>query len=59
MNIDMLSCALEKFKRDPAVAGKPCSPLMELTMRNLLAGGTRGRPSRFPRRAPTCLAPAA
>jgi len=29
-----------KFKQDPAVAGKPILGLMELTMRNLLAGGT-------------------
>jgi hypothetical protein len=40
VNIDMLECALEKFKADPAVAGKPVLPLMEITMRNLLAGGT-------------------
>jgi hypothetical protein len=36
----MLECALAKFKEDPAVADKPILPLMELTMRNLLAGGT-------------------
>jgi len=40
VNIDMLECALKKFKEDPAVADKPVLPLMELTMRNLLAGGT-------------------
>ena len=39
VNIDMLECALAKFKEDPAVADKPILPLMELTMRNLLAGG--------------------
>ncbi|MEA3209003.1 MAG: hypothetical protein QOE70_2060 [Chthoniobacter sp.] len=39
VNIDMLECALEKFKADPAVAGKPVLPIMEITMRNLLAGG--------------------
>jgi hypothetical protein len=39
VNIDMLSCALEKFQNDPAVAGKPVLALTELTMRNLLAGG--------------------
>src|SRR5262249_53841683 len=39
VNIDMLECALKKFKEDPAVADKPVLPLMELTMRNLLAGG--------------------
>jgi hypothetical protein len=40
VNIDMLECALAKFKEDPAVADKPILTLMELTMRNLLAGGT-------------------
>src|SRR5437867_11398515 len=40
VNLDMLACALAKFKEDPAVADKPILPLMELTMRNLLAGGT-------------------
>ena len=40
VNIDMLECALAKFKEEPAVAGKPILALMELTMRNLLAGGT-------------------
>jgi hypothetical protein len=39
VNIDMLECALKKFKEDPAVSDKPILPLMELTMRNLLAGG--------------------
>jgi hypothetical protein len=37
VNLDMLECALAKFKE---VADKPILPLMELTMRNLLAGGT-------------------
>jgi hypothetical protein len=40
VNLDMLECALAKFKQDPAVADKPILSLMELTMRNLLAGGT-------------------
>jgi hypothetical protein len=40
VNIDMLECALAKFKENPAVADIPILPLMELTMRNLLAGGT-------------------
>jgi len=39
VNIDMLECALAKFKQDPAVTDKPILTLMELTMRNLLAGG--------------------
>src|SRR5437667_11200800 len=40
VNLDMLECALAKFKEDPAVADKPVLSLMELTMRNLLACGT-------------------
>src|SRR5438034_8784691 len=40
VNLNMLESALAKFKEDPAVAGKPILTLMELTMRNLLAGGT-------------------
>ncbi len=39
VNFDMLQCALEKFRQDPAVAGKEVLPLFELTMRNLLNGG--------------------
>src|SRR5438093_8668039 len=39
VNIDMLECALAKFKQDPAVVNRPILSLMELTMRNLLAGG--------------------
>ena len=39
VNFDMLQCALEKFKADPAVEGKEVLPVFELTMRNLLAGG--------------------
>lgn len=39
VNFDMLDCALEKFKSDPAVADKEVLPIFELTMRNLLAGG--------------------
>jgi hypothetical protein len=39
VNLNMLECALSKFKEDPAVADKPVLPVMELTMRNLLAGG--------------------
>lgn len=39
VNMNMLECALAKFKEDPAVAGKQILPLMELTMHNLLAGG--------------------
>lgn len=39
VNFDMLECALEKFRADPAVAGKEVLPLFELTMRNLLGDG--------------------
>ncbi len=39
VNLDMMHAALEKFTADPAVTGKPVLPLMEVTMRNLLAGG--------------------
>jgi len=40
VNLDMIGCALVKFKNEPAVAGKPILALLEITMRNLLAGGT-------------------
>lgn len=36
VNVDMLRCALEKFTADPAVAGVPVLPVMEITMRNLM-----------------------
>ena len=39
VNLDMFQCALAKFKKEPAVENKPILGLMELTMRNLLAGG--------------------
>jgi hypothetical protein len=39
VNLDMHRAALEKFTADPCVAGKPVLSLMEITMRNLLAGG--------------------
>ncbi len=39
VNVDMVECALAKFKADPAVADKPILTIMEITMRNLLAGG--------------------
>ncbi len=38
VNLDMLRSAHEKFVADPAVAGKPVVQVMEITMRNLLAG---------------------
>src|SRR5256885_12642368 len=40
VNIDMLECALAKFKQEPAVTDKTILTLIELSMRNLLAGGT-------------------
>ncbi len=40
VNFDMLQCALEKFKMDPSVKGKEILPIFELTMRNLLNGGS-------------------
>lgn len=43
VNIDMLDCAREKFQQDPAVAGQPVLVLAELSMRNLLAGGSVDR----------------
>ncbi len=43
VNIDMMRCALEKFTADPAVVGKPVVQVMEITMRNLLAGGSMDR----------------
>ena len=49
VNIDMLETAQAKFAADPAVAGKPVLALTEITMRNLLAGGARRGPARFPR----------
>jgi hypothetical protein len=40
VNIDMIETALAKFQADPALEGKAVLPLAELTMRNLLAGGS-------------------
>jgi hypothetical protein len=39
VNLDMMRAALEKFTALPEVNGKPVLQLMEITMRNLLAGG--------------------
>ncbi len=39
VNRDMERSAYEKFKSDPAVAGKEVLPISEITMSNLLAGG--------------------
>jgi hypothetical protein len=40
VNLDMLECALAKFEADPAMSGCSILSLAELTMRNLLAGGS-------------------
>jgi len=39
VNLDMMRAAMEKFTALPEVNGKPVLQLMEITMRNLLAGG--------------------
>jgi len=39
VNIDMMKCALEKFRDDPAVKGREVLPLYELTMTKLMDGG--------------------
>ncbi|MEH3075925.1 MAG: hypothetical protein PGN11_04500 [Quadrisphaera sp.] len=41
VNIDMLECAKREFAKDPDVAGKQVLVLTELTMSNLLAGGSK------------------
>jgi hypothetical protein len=40
VNVDMLTCATAQFLQEPAVQGKELIVLMEITMNNLLAGGT-------------------
>jgi hypothetical protein len=40
VNVDMLDCARAKFEAEPAVAGREILVLTELTMANLLAGGS-------------------
>ena len=40
VNVDMLNCASAQFLQEPAVQGKDMIVLMEITMNNLLAGGT-------------------
>jgi hypothetical protein len=42
VNLDMLEGALERFAKDPAVAGENVVPLMEITMRNLIAATGSG-----------------
>ena len=40
VNIDMLDCAMAKFTADPGLSDMPVLALTELTMANLLAGGS-------------------
>ncbi len=42
VNLDMLEGALERFAKDPALAGETVVPLMEITMRNLIAATGSG-----------------
>lgn len=42
VNVDMLECALAKFENEPGVEGEAVVPLMEITMRNLLATASHG-----------------
>src|SRR5260370_15420655 len=51
VNINMLESALAKFKQDPGCADKQIRPLIDLPLRNLLAGGTYRDPPAFLRRA--------
>src|ERR1700733_9372398 len=39
VNVDMINCAAAQFVQEPSVKGKELIVLMEITMRNLLAGG--------------------
>jgi hypothetical protein len=56
VNLDMLRSAREKFLTDPAVAGKPVVEVMEITMRNLLAGASEVDRRDFLARADTLAA---
>lgn len=40
VNVDMLNCATAQFLQEPTVRGKDVIVVMEITMNNLLAGGT-------------------
>jgi hypothetical protein len=42
VNLDMLDGALERFSREPGVEGESVVPLMEITMRNLMATAGSG-----------------
>jgi hypothetical protein len=42
VNLDMLEGALERFSKDPGVEGEAVVPLMEITMRNLIATAGSG-----------------
>ncbi len=60
VNVDMLECALKRFAQEPGVAGETVVPLMEITMRNLMATTSPATStSTTSWRAPTCSPPAA
>ena len=42
VNVDMLECALKRFSKEPGVEGETVVPLMEITMRNLMAANESG-----------------
>ena len=42
VNVDMLECALARFEQEPEVRAGEIVPLMEITMRNLMAAGSAG-----------------
>jgi len=56
VNLDMLRASRDKFEADPAVAGKPVVEVMEITMRNLLAGSSEVDRKDFLARADTLAA---
>jgi hypothetical protein len=43
VNVDMLECALRRFAQEPDVDANKIVPLMEITMRNLMATGAAGQ----------------
>jgi hypothetical protein len=43
VNVDMLECAVRRFGREPGVDATEIVPLMEITMRNLMATGAAGQ----------------
>jgi hypothetical protein len=43
VNVDMLECAVRRFAQEPDVDANKIVPLMEITMRNLMATGAAGQ----------------